>query len=176
MMFTPAPAVPSCTGGTEVEEDGYKFCLGPQGKTYAEANQYCQDNHSTLAAPHRKEMSDAVIKHCGGPFCWIALTCSGDRTSCDTSYDNWNWEDGTGLGIHNLFMADDDDTIKGGTPGQFCASTAQSDSCGDHWSPKDCSDTLLNTLCLMSSPPPLTCDGGVVKEYNNYQFCYSDTK
>jgi len=147
--------------------------MADAGKTFAEATQFCQDNHSTLVAPQHLEISDIVMEFCNGPHCWIGLACDGTDDECETGYDHWKWTDGSSLGIHNLFTEDSDEEIKGAGPGKTCASTDKSVECGDGWVPQLCSEMTLKTMCLMSSPPPPTCDGGEIKEHGNWRFCYA---
>jgi hypothetical protein len=147
---------PKCEGGEVKTSGGYEFCYGSKGKTWEQAEEFCEGNNVHLVEPKSEAYSAAVDAVCGHDCTWLNLRCDGSNQSCDTSFDDWSWlgSDTKLADGKNNFIMGGDNTIYGGGQGETCGHWWYNKGTKSVWGPQYCSSTYYGALCLMKEPSP----------------------
>jgi hypothetical protein len=145
---------PKCEGGEVRTSGGYEFCYGSKGKTWEQAEEFCEGNNMHLVEPTSEAYSAAVDAVCDHDCTWLNLRCDGSNQSCDTSFDDWSWvgADTKLADGKNNFIMGGDNTIYGGGQGETCGHWWYNAGTKSVWGPQYCSSTYYGALCLMKEP------------------------
>eukprot|EP01043_Picozoa_sp_COSAG02_P028928 COSAG02_NODE_1778_length_10950_cov_7.595060_1_plen_2048_part_10 len=146
-----------------------EFCYVEQPMDYQSAIRTCEAMGLQLVQVTTAEKYAAIDSFIAGgtnngglDATWLALTCSAEAATCDTSFSGWQWAAGTSLEDgHNAFEFSADGTIAGGSPHEYCGHWWQN----GRWAPQRCSDsTHYGALCEPVPPGPPSRHATVVCE------------
>ena len=137
----------ACTSGTVMTSGDYTFCYGSKGKTYDQANTFCQSAGLALVEPRTVDLDAAVTAVCDYDCTWLGLTCTTQDSTCDTGYGGWSWAtSGASLASGTShFSMSSDGTINGGGTTEYCAHFWHTTP---SWGPQTCSSTYYGALCV----------------------------
>lgn len=161
LLLAPAGAAINCQDAKEysgtLEGENVNMCYYPRGTiSFQKAKDKCQNLGMQLVMP--KTMKQALIMRgvCavvddadGGYDCtWINLECHGSSSECDTSFDHWNYGDGTPLqsDAMGLMKFAEDGTLVGGGYNELCAHYWGVNEPSE-WGPQPCGDHWYGALC-----------------------------